>query len=66
MNNSIWCAVHYTTADGQNIRLFNLQRLGAQHVERAQRRLGSHSFQLVQQPRNYSQEELDFTRRVRS
>jgi hypothetical protein len=54
----------YTTAAGARESVRNLQSTGADHVEAAQRQLGSTDFWRLLQPHCYSQQELDLIERT--
>lgn len=54
-----WYTLSYTYKNGEKQRLYNLQRAGADDVERAQRALGSRGFVREKQPHHYHQLELD-------
>ena len=56
----------YRAKSGKQVTLYNLADEGCRFIQRAQEGLGSTEFQCIQQPHNYSQEELDALRKGRA
>ena len=59
-----WYSLSYVRGDGTPEKLYNLQLGGCAEIERAQRGLGSHTFERLPQLRHFSQYDLDNARRV--
>ena len=53
----------YRAKSGTPVTLYNLADEGSRFIQQVQERLGSTEFQKIQQPHNYSQEELDALRK---